>query len=238
MGSHQRVPPSARHQPLRLNYIDERTPLAGRRVVDVGCGGGLLSEGMARRGANVTGIDMGEAPLAVARLHGLESGVQVDYRQTTVEELAADPDHAGQYDIVTCLEMLEHVPEPASVIRACARLLKPGGDLYVSTINRNPKSFLFAIVGAEYVLRLLPKGTHEWKRFIRPSEMSDHLRQAGLDIHDLTGMTYNPLTKVYRLARDVDVNYLMHAGKPSGNNSMARPLPGRRPRSCSTWTAH
>jgi 2-polyprenyl-6-hydroxyphenyl methylase/3-demethylubiquinone-9 3-methyltransferase len=202
--------------PLRLNYIDERTPLAGRRVVDVGCGGGLLSEGMARRGANVTGIDMGEAPLAVARLHGLESGVQVDYRQTTVEELAADPDHAGQYDIVTCLEMLEHVPEPASVIRACARLLKPGGHLYVSTINRNPKSFLFAIVGAEYVLRLLPKGTHEWKRFIRPSEMSDHLRQAGLDIHDLTGMTYNPLTKVYRLARDVDVNYLMHAVKTAG----------------------
>ncbi|MGM0570367.1 bifunctional 2-polyprenyl-6-hydroxyphenol methylase/3-demethylubiquinol 3-O-methyltransferase UbiG [Marinobacter sp.] len=202
--------------PLRLNYIDERTPLAGRRVVDVGCGGGLLSEGMARRGAKVTGIDMGEAPLAVARLHGLESGVEVDYRQTTVEELAADPDHDGHYDIVTCLEMLEHVPEPASVIHACARLLKPGGHLYVSTINRNPKSFLFAIVGAEYVLRLLPKGTHEWKRFIRPSEMSDHLRQAGLDIHDLTGMTYNPLTKVYRLARDVDVNYLMHAAKPAG----------------------
>lgn len=203
--------------PLRLNYIDERTPLAGRRVVDVGCGGGLLSEGMARRGARVTGIDMGEAPLAVARLHGLESGVEVDYRQTTVEELASDPGHEGQYDIVTCLEMLEHVPEPASVIRACARLLKPGGHLYVSTINRNPKSFLFAIVGAEYVLRLLPKGTHEWKRFIRPSEMSDHLRQAGLEIHDLTGMTYNPLTKVYRLARDVDVNYLMHAAKPAGD---------------------
>jgi 2-polyprenyl-6-hydroxyphenyl methylase/3-demethylubiquinone-9 3-methyltransferase len=201
--------------PLRLNYIDERTPLAGRKVVDVGCGGGLLSEGMARRGATVTGIDMGEAPLAVARLHGLESGVEVDYRQTTVEELAADPDHQGRYDIVTCLEMLEHVPEPASVILACARLLKPGGELYVSTINRNPKSFLFAIVGAEYLLRLLPRGTHEWRKFIRPSEMSDHLRHAGLELRDLTGMTYNPVTKVYKLGRDVDVNYMMHASKPA-----------------------
>lgn len=200
--------------PLRLNYIDERTPLAGRKVVDIGCGGGLLSEGMARRGAQVTGIDMGEAPLAVARLHGLESGVTVDYRQTTAEELAADPEHTGQYDIVTCLEMLEHVPDPAQVIHACASLLKPGGHLYVSTINRNPKSFLFAIVGAEYLLQLLPKGTHEWSKFIRPSEMSDHIRQAGLDIHDLTGMTYNPVTKVYKLGRDVDVNYLMSASKP------------------------
>lgn len=200
--------------PLRLNYIDSRSPLAGQKVVDVGCGGGLLSEGMARRGANVTGIDMGEAPLSVARLHSLESGLKVNYRQITVEELAADPEHAGQYDIVTCLEMLEHVPEPASVINACARLLKPGGHLYLSTINRNPKSFLFAIVGAEYVLGLLPRGTHEWKRFIRPSEMSEYLRQAQLNIQDLTGMTYNPLTRVYRLARDVDVNYLMHASKP------------------------
>jgi 2-polyprenyl-6-hydroxyphenyl methylase/3-demethylubiquinone-9 3-methyltransferase len=197
--------------PLRLNYIDERAPLAGKRVLDVGCGGGLLSEGMARRGAQVTGIDMGEAPLSVARLHGLESGVKVDYRQITVEELAQDPEQAGQYDVVTCLEMLEHVPDPASVIRACASMLKPGGHLFVSTINRNPKSFLFAIVGAEYVLRLLPKGTHEWKKFIRPSEMSDHLRHAGLDIRELTGMTYNPVTKVYRLGRDVDVNYMMHA---------------------------
>ncbi len=200
--------------PLRLNYIDSRSPLAGQQVVDVGCGGGLLSEGMARRGAIVTGIDMGEAPLSVARLHSLESGLKVDYRQITVEELAADPEHTGQYDIVTCLEMLEHVPEPASVINACARLLKPGGHLYLSTINRNPKSFLFAIVGAEYVLGMLPKGTHEWKRFIRPSEMSEYLRQAQLNIQDLTGMTYNPLTRVYRLARDVDVNYLMHASKP------------------------
>ncbi|SFR78652.1 3-demethylubiquinone-9 3-methyltransferase [Marinobacter daqiaonensis] len=203
--------------PLRLNYIDERTPLAGKKVLDVGCGGGLLSEGMARRGAEVTGIDMGEAPLTVARLHGLESGVSVDYRQITVEELADDPENQGSFDIVTCLEMLEHVPEPASVVSACARLLKPGGHLYVSTINRNPKSFLFAIVGAEYVLRLLPKGTHEWSKFIRPSEMSDFLRNAGLDVHELTGMTYNPVTKVYKLGRDVDVNYLMHASKPDEN---------------------
>ena len=197
--------------PLRLNYIDERVSLAGKRALDVGCGGGLLSEGMALRGAHVTGIDMGEAPLSVAKLHGLESGVKVDYRQTTVEELARDPEHAGQYDVVTCLEMLEHVPDPASVIRACASMLKPGGHLFVSTINRNPKSFLFAIVGAEYVLNLLPKGTHEWKKFIRPSEMSDHLRHAGLEVRELTGMTYNPITKVYKLGRDVDVNYLMHA---------------------------
>ena len=199
--------------PLRLNYIEERAPLAGKKVVDVGCGGGLLSEGMALRGAEVTGIDMGEAPLSVARLHGLESGVKVDYRQITVEDLARDPEHAGQYDIVTCLEMLEHVPDPASVVKACARLLKPGGHLFVSTINRNPKSFVFAIVGAEYLLRMLPKGTHDWSKFIRPSEMSDHLRHAGLTVRDLTGMTYNPITKSYKLGRDVDVNYLMHASK-------------------------
>ena len=197
--------------PLRLNYIDERVSLAGKKVLDVGCGGGLLSEGMALRGAHVTGIDMGEAPLNVARLHGMESGVKVDYRQTTIEELARDPEHAGQYDAVTCLEMLEHVPDPASVIKSCAAMLRPGGHLFVSTINRNPKSFLFAIVGAEYVLNMLPKGTHEWKKFIRPSEMSDSLRRAGLDVRVLTGMTYNPITKSYKLGRDVDVNYLMHA---------------------------
>lgn len=197
--------------PLRLNYIDERAPLAGKKVLDVGCGGGLLSEGMALRGAHVTGIDMGEAPLSVAKLHGLESGVKVDYRQTTIEALAADPELAGTYDVVTCLEMLEHVPDPASVLQACAAMLKPDGVIFVSTINRNPKSFLFAIVGAEYVLKLLPKGTHEWRRFIRPSEMSDYLRQAGLVVRELTGMTYNPITKSYRLGRDVDVNYLMYA---------------------------
>lgn len=199
--------------PLRLNYIDQRAPLAGKKALDVGCGGGLLSEGMANRGAHVTGIDMGEAPLSVARLHCLESGAKVDYRQITVEELAdAQP---GQYDVVTCLEMLEHVPQPISVLTACARLLKPGGQLFVSTINRNPKSFLFAIVGAEYLLKMLPKGTHHWRKFIRPSEMAEWIRKAGLDVGDLTGMTYNPLTKQYRLGRDVDVNYLMQARKPS-----------------------
>ncbi|MDP4549180.1 bifunctional 2-polyprenyl-6-hydroxyphenol methylase/3-demethylubiquinol 3-O-methyltransferase UbiG [Marinobacter sp. MDS2] len=197
--------------PLRLNFIDERVSLAGKRVLDVGCGGGLLSEGMALRGAHVTGVDMGEAPLQVAKLHGLESGVKVDYRQTTIEDLARDPEHAGQYDAVTCLEMLEHVPNPASVIQSCAAMLRPGGHLFVSTINRNPKSFLFAIVGAEYIMKMLPRGTHEWNKFIRPSEMSDYLRQAGLDIRELTGMTYNPITKSYKLGRDVDVNYLMHA---------------------------
>lgn len=198
--------------PLRLNYIDQRAPLAGKLALDVGCGGGLLSEGMAQRGAHVTGIDMGEAPLSVARLHSLETGIKADYRQITVEALADE--QPGHYDIVTCLEMLEHVPQPASVLKACARLLKPGGQLFVSTINRNPKSWLFAIVGAEYLLQLLPKGTHEWRKFIRPSEMAEYLRAAGLDVHDLTGMTYNPITRHYRLGRDVDVNYLMHARKP------------------------
>jgi 2-polyprenyl-6-hydroxyphenyl methylase/3-demethylubiquinone-9 3-methyltransferase len=198
--------------PLRLNYVDQRAPLAGKLALDVGCGGGLLSEGMALRGAHVTGIDMGEAPLSVAKLHSLESGVKAEYRQITVEELADE--QPGRYDIVTCLEMLEHVPQPQSVLNACARLLKPGGKLFVSTINRNPKSWLFAIVGAEYLLQLLPKGTHQWRKFIRPSEMADYLRTAGLDVRELTGMTYNPLTKHYRLGRDVDVNYLMYAEKP------------------------
>ena len=198
--------------PLRLNYIDERASLAGKRVVDVGCGGGILSEGMAQRGANVLGIDMGEAPLSVARLHGLESGVEVEYRQMTVEDLAEQ--EAGSFDVVTCLEMLEHVPQPASVIAACAKLLKPGGQLFLSTINRNPKAFLFAIVGAEHLLKMLPKGTHEYKKFIKPSELTHYVRQAELNFHDITGMTYNPLLKNYRLARDVDVNYLVHASKP------------------------
>lgn len=198
--------------PLRLNYIDERASLAGKKVVDIGCGGGILSEGMAQRGATVLGIDMGEAPLAVARLHGLESGVDVEYRQITVEELAEN--EAGTYDVVTCLEMLEHVPQPASVVSACAKLLKPGGQLFLSTINRNPKSFLFAIVGAEHILKMLPKGTHEYKKFIKPSELSNYVRQANLNFHDITGMTYNPILKSYKLARDVDVNYLIHASKP------------------------
>ncbi len=199
--------------PLRVNYIDERSPVAGQRVIDVGCGGGILSEAMAQRGARVTGIDMGEAPLGVARLHQLESGVDVDYQQSTAEAMAAE--HAGEFDIVTCLEMLEHVPDPASVIEACAALCKPGGDLYFSTINRNPKSFLFAVVGAEYLLRLLPRGTHDYQRFIRPSELAQWIRGAGLELMDVTGMTYNPLTQRYKLGDDVDVNYIVHVKKPA-----------------------
>lgn len=198
--------------PLRLNYIDERVGgLPGKRVIDIGCGGGLVAEGMARRGATVTGIDLGEAPLAVARLHAEKEGINVEYLNIPAETIADE--RAGQYDAVTCLEMLEHVPDPASVVAACARLVKPGGQVFFSTINRNPKSFLFAIVGAEYVLRLLPRGTHEYKKFIRPSELAGWCRDAGLQVHDTTGMTYNPLTEVYRLGRDVDVNYLMYAVK-------------------------
>ncbi|QQD16845.1 bifunctional 2-polyprenyl-6-hydroxyphenol methylase/3-demethylubiquinol 3-O-methyltransferase UbiG [Spongiibacter nanhainus] len=202
--------------PLRVNYIDQRSPLAEQRVLDVGCGGGILSEAMALRGAKVTGIDMGEAPLGVARLHQLESGAKVDYFQTTAEELAED--QPGFYDVVTCLEMLEHVPNPASVIRACATLCKPGGDLYFSTINRNPKSFAFAILGAEYVLQLLPKGTHEYRKFIRPSELSGWIRENDLRLEDMTGLTYNPITRQYRLNdRDVDVNYMVHVKKPASS---------------------
>jgi len=195
--------------PLRLNYIDERLGLPGKKVIDIGCGGGLLSEGMARRGATVTGFDLGEAPLAVARLHAEKSRVEVEYLQVLAEEIAEQ--RAGEYDAVTCLEMLEHVPDPASVIRACAKLVKPGGQVFFSTINRNPKAFLFAIVGAEYVLRLLPRGTHEYAKLIRPSELAGWSRDAGLDVRDTTGMTYNPVTQVYKLNRDVSVNYLMHA---------------------------
>jgi 2-polyprenyl-6-hydroxyphenyl methylase/3-demethylubiquinone-9 3-methyltransferase len=194
--------------PLRLGYIQHYTDLDGKKVVDVGCGGGLLSEAMARQGADVTGIDMGKAPISVAKLHLHESKLNVDYQQTTAEALATE--RPGHYDVVTCLEMLEHVPDPGSTINACARLVKPGGHIVFSTINRNPKSFLFAIVGAEYVLRLLPRGTHEYARFIKPSELEQWSRDAGLSVDDITGMTYNPLTKVYSLGKDVAVNYLMH----------------------------
>ncbi|MFA7592731.1 MAG: bifunctional 2-polyprenyl-6-hydroxyphenol methylase/3-demethylubiquinol 3-O-methyltransferase UbiG [Thiohalobacteraceae bacterium] len=192
--------------PLRLDYIDRLEALRGKRVLDVGCGGGLLSEGMAARGAQVTGIDMGEAPLSVARLHLYESGLEVDYRQITAEGMADE--QPGAFDIVTCLEMLEHVPAPDSVITACARLVKPGGLVVFSTINRNPKSYLLAIVGAEYVLRMLPRGTHDFRKFIRPSELDEWARAAELELCDITGMSYNPLTATYRLGRDVDVNYL------------------------------
>jgi len=198
--------------PLRLNYIDERALLPGKKVVDIGCGGGILSEGLSQRGAHVLGIDMGEAPLSVAKLHALETGIDIEYRQMTAELLAEE--EAGTYDIVTCLEMLEHVPDPKSIINACARLLKPGGELFLSTINRNPKAYLFAIVGAEKVLKMLPKGTHEYKKFIKPSELSSFIRKAGLEFKDITGMVYNPLLKEYKLAKDVDVNYLMHVTKP------------------------
>jgi len=200
--------------PLRANYIDQHSPVAGKRLVDVGCGGGILAEAMAQRGAVVTGIDMGEAPLTVAKLHQLESGIAVNYRQSTAEQLAAE--EAGAYDIVCCLEMLEHVPEPGAVVAACAKLAKPGGALYFSTINRNPKSFAFAIVGAEYVLQLLPAGTHEYARFIKPSELAGWLREAGLTLQGMTGLTYNPLSKRYRLDEtDVSVNYMVRAVKPA-----------------------
>lgn len=199
--------------PLRCNWIDRHSPVAQQRVLDVGCGGGILCEALAQRGARVTGIDMGAAPLAVARLHSLETGVSVDYLQTTAEDMAAQ--HSGEFDIVTCLEMLEHVPQPASVIAACGKLVKPGGHLYFSTINRNPKAYLFAIIGAEYVLGLLPRGTHDYARFIRPAELAGDIRAAQLELQRMTGLLYNPLTQNYGLdERDVSVNYLVHARRP------------------------
>ena len=192
--------------PLRLDYIDRLAPLASKQVIDIGCGGGLLTEGMAARGAQVIGIDMGKAPLSVARLHQHESGLEIDYRQTTAEQMAAE--QAGSFDTVTCMEMLEHVPDPAATITACAQLIRDDGRVFLSTINRNPKAYLFAIVGAEYLLRLLPRGTHDYSKFIRPSEMEAWAREAGLQLVDLTGMSYNPLTQEYTLGTDVSVNYL------------------------------
>jgi len=198
--------------PLRLNYIEKRAVLAGQKVLDVGCGGGILTEGLAQRGAIVTGSDMGEAPLQVARLHALESELEIEYVKVTVEEYAQA--HAHEFDVVTCLEMLEHVPNPESVIASCMKLLKPGGNLFLSTINRNPKSYLLAIVGAEYVLNLLPKGTHDFAKLIRPSELARWIRQSGMELLDITGMAFNPLTKHYRLTSNTDVNYLVHAALP------------------------
>jgi 2-polyprenyl-6-hydroxyphenyl methylase/3-demethylubiquinone-9 3-methyltransferase len=192
--------------PLRLDYIDRLAPLAGKRVIDVGCGGGLLTEGMAARGAAVTGIDMGKTPLSVARLHQHESGLEIDYQQTTAEQVASE--QPGSFDIVTCLEMLEHVPNPATTIAACAALVKDDGRVFFSTINRNPKAYLFAVIGAEYLLQLLPRGTHDYTKFIRPSEMEGWAREAGLQLTDLSGMSYNPLTREYTLGKDVSVNYL------------------------------
>lgn len=200
--------------PLRANYIDQHSPVAGKHLADVGCGGGILAEAMAQRGATVTGIDMGEAPLAVAKLHQAESGVAVTYYQSTAEQLAER--EPASFDVVCCLEMLEHVPDPGSVIAACAAMARPGASLYFSTINRNPKAFAFAIVGAEYVLKLLPAGTHEYAKFIKPSELAGWIRDAGLQLEGMTGLTYNPLTKHYRLVeRDVSVNYMVRAVKPT-----------------------
>ena len=197
--------------PLRLNYIDDHARLQGKNVIDIGCGGGILAESMARRGATVTGIDMGATPLEVAELHALESQVEVTYRQISAEAIAAEA--PAQFDVVTCMEMLEHVHDPATVIAACANLVKPGGDVFFSTINRNPKAFALAILGAEYVLNMLPKGTHEYAKFIKPSELERWARSVGLELRNIAGMTYNPLFQSYRLGNDVDVNYLMYFKK-------------------------
>jgi 2-polyprenyl-6-hydroxyphenyl methylase/3-demethylubiquinone-9 3-methyltransferase len=194
--------------PLRVDFIDRIGVLVEKKVLDVGCGGGILSEAMAHRGADVTGIDMGEAPLQVAKLHGLESGVRVNYRRITVEDLADEMQ--ASFDLVTCMELLEHVPDPQSVVRACARLVRPGGKVFFSTLNRTPKSYLFAILGAERILKLVPGGTHDFNKFIRPAELGSWIRGAGLHLGEMTGLVYNPLTKSYRLdANDVSVNYML-----------------------------
>lgn len=197
--------------PLRLDYIDRSVALAGKNVLDVGCGGGILSESMAARGAKVTGIDLGEKALAVARLHQLESGAKVEYRLVSAEQMASE--QPENFEVVTCLEMLEHVPEPQSIVQACASLVKPGGQVFFSTLNRNPKSYLFAVIGAEYILNMLPKGTHDYQKFIKPSELSRWCREAGLQVEEIIGMSYNPLTQIYRLGADVSVNYLLRARK-------------------------
>ena len=197
--------------PLRLKYIDSHVPLTGKTVLDVGCGGGILSEGMAGLGARVTGIDLSDKALQVAKLHLLDSKQQVDYRKIAVETLAAD--QPAHYDVVTCLEMLEHVPDPGSVIAACASLVKPDGWLFFSTLNRNPKSYLFAIIGAEYVLNMLPRGTHDYAKFLKPSELAQSCRNARLNVVDLVGMSYNPISKVYSLGKDTDVNYMIACRK-------------------------
>jgi 2-polyprenyl-6-hydroxyphenyl methylase/3-demethylubiquinone-9 3-methyltransferase len=198
--------------PLRANWIDNLAPVAEKKVLDVGCGGGILAESLAQRGAQVTGIDMGDAPLGVAKLHQLESGLSIDYQKSTAENFAKQ--HENAFDVVTCLEMLEHVPDPSSVVQACAKMVKPGGHVFFSTINRNPKSFLFAIIGAEYVLRLLPRGTHEYAKFIRPSELANWSREADLQVNQMTGLLFNPLTKKYRLSdSDMDVNYMIRTQK-------------------------
>lgn len=197
--------------PLRINFINQKVSLTGKKVLDVGCGGGILAESMAKIGAAVTGIDMSEAALNVAKLHQHESEVQIDYRLITAEEIAAE--QAEKYDVVTCLEMLEHVPDPSSIINACAKLVKPGGDIFFSTLNRNIKSYLFAILGAEYLLKLLPKNTHDFAKFIRPSELHAWIRNAGLSVVEMIGLGYHPITKQYFLQENISVNYLVHAKK-------------------------
>lgn len=198
--------------PLRLEWINARAPLAGKNVIDVGCGGGILTESMARKGATVTGIDLGEKALKVADLHSLESGVAVRYKLIAAEDMAEQ--EAGQYDVVTCMEMLEHVPDPGAIVRAVAKMVKPGGHVFFSTLNRNPKAYLFAVIGAEYILRMLPKGTHDYEKFITPSELSQYIRSAGLEVAGFKGMGYNPLTKIYSLNDDTSVNYLVAARRP------------------------
>jgi len=198
--------------PLRLEWINSRAPLAGKTVLDIGCGGGILAESMARKGADVTGIDLSEKALKVADLHSLETGIQVRYELISAEAMAER--EPGRYDVVTCMEMLEHVPDPGAIVHACATLVKPGGQLFFSTINRNPKSYLYAVLGAEYILRLLPKGTHDYAKFITPAELAQYIRTADLDLEALKGMGYNPLTKVYSLNQDTSVNYLIAASRP------------------------
>ena len=194
--------------PLRLNFINTGSPLENKTVCDIGCGGGILSESMALCGATVTGIDMGKAPLSVARLHALESEVDIDYQQITAEDMAQQK--PSSFDIITCMELLEHVPDPASIINACYDLVKPGGSVYFSTINRNPKSYMLAIVGAEYLMKMLPRGTHDFSKFIKPSELDEWARQAGLELVNLKGISYNPFTSLFSQSQDVDVNYMVH----------------------------
>lgn len=198
--------------PIRLNFINNGSPLSGKRALDVGCGGGILSESMARCSADVSAIDMGKAPLSVARLHAMEEELEIDYQQSTAESFAEA--HPAAFDVISCMEMLEHVPDPASVINACYDLCKPGGSVYFSTINRNPKSYALAIVGAEYVLNMLPKGTHEYNKFIKPSELDEWAQQAGLELINISGVEYNPFTRLFRQSQNVDVNYMVHYKRP------------------------
>lgn len=209
---HGEFKPLHEMNPLRLNFINTGSPLDGQSVCDIGCGGGILSESMARCGATITGIDMGKAPLSVARLHAMESELEIDYQQITAEEMAEK--YPAKFDVVTCMEMLEHVPDPASVIAACSTLVKPGGSVYFSTINRNPKAYAFAIVGAEYLMKMLPRGTHDYAKFIKPSELDQWARAAGLKLTNLKGVSYNPFTGLFSQSQDVDVNYMVHYTRP------------------------